>query len=118
MARCKSASATIDAVYGGGALRALQDLKHIVLICSHPVTVSFLFVSHCAIFFWHSPLFDWAGSPHFKAFGEQSISLTEQSIFVHSRQGSAQAAGNNTIRNNEAIIFKLRKRPEETIAYP
>src|SRR5262249_58935152 len=103
---------------GGGALRALQDLKHIVLICSHPVTVSFLFASHCAIFFWHSPLFDWPGSPHFTAFGEQSTSLTEQSIFVHSRQGSAQPAGNNVIAITPAINFKRRNRQEATITYP
>jgi hypothetical protein len=87
---------------GGGALLALQALKHRILVCSHPVIVSFFFASHSAI----------------RCSREQSISLPEQSIFVHSRQGSAQAAGNNTIRNNEAIIFKLRKRPEDTIGLP
>lgn len=105
-------------VYWGSALADLQDLKHIVLICSHPDTVSFLFASHHAIFVWHSALLDWAESPQFKALGEQSTSLPEQSIFVHSRQVSEQPAGANATGINAAIIFKPRKRPEETITYP
>jgi hypothetical protein len=97
---------------------APQDLKHSDFNFSHSIIVSFFFASHSAFLNSHSTLFEYLASPHSISFREQSMALPGHAIFRQSRQGSPQPVGNNPIKANVTMIFRIRKRDIETIGFP